>query len=218
MLWLVFTLALAPSPPPQVSSAEMLMTQAVAVRLGDRVTVAVHVVDSLPAGSFVSAAPDPMGRLGGEMNFTLIPAGPGARAIRVRARVDVVGGHVRARRQILRGHIVTAEDVEMIDGPVTGVPVKRLPELSQIVGQHALRPVEAGQVVESSSVAVRHLVQAGDTVTVVAVQGAVRVTAQFVAADSGDPGDIVRVVNKDTHRSIRVRVVNKGIVEVIDAR
>ena len=219
MLWLIFAVALAQLPEAQVSPAEALMTQAVATRLGGSVTVAVHVVDpSLPAGPFVSAVPDPMGRLGSEMHFTLTPAGPGARTVRVRARVDVIGGHVQARHQILRGHVVTADDVEFVEGPLTGVPVKRLPELSQIVGQPALRPIDAGRIVESSSVAVRHLVQAGDTVTVVAIQGAVRVTAEFVAADSGDPGDIVRVVNRDTHRSIRVRVVNKGMVEVIDAR
>lgn len=220
MLALFFTLALAQGPTaPPASAAETVIAQAVASRLGERVTVAVHVGEPTSVdGPFVSATPDPMGRLGGDITFTLVPAGPGARPIRVRARVDVIAPQVKARQPILRGHVVAPEDVEVVDGPLAGVPVKRLPELFQIVGQQALRPIVAGQVVESGFVSVRHVVQAGDTVTVVAVLGAVQVTALFVAADSGDPGDVIRVVNKDTRRSIRVRVVNKGMVEVINAR
>ena len=217
-LFLIVALAQTPAVPP-ATSAEAVITQAVASRLGGRAAVAVHVVaPTLPDVPFVLATPDPMGRVGGEMSFTLTPGGADARIIRVRDSVDVITPHVRASRPNLRGNVVAADDVEVSEGPLTGVPVRRLPDLAQIVGQAALRPIAAGQVVEASSVAVRHLVQVGDTVTVVAIVGSVQVTAEFVAADSGDPGDMIRVTNRDTHRSLRVRVVNKGLVEVINAR
>ena len=217
MLAVLVALLLAQTPSLPASPAEVAIAQVVAARLGDSATVAVHVISAVvPAGPFAAATPDPLGRLGSEMNVTLLPAGPGARAVRVRARIDVLAVRVQARRPILRGHLVTADDVEVVTGPLIGVPVRRLPLITQIVGQPALRPIVAGQIIESSFVAVRHLVMAGDTVTVIAVVGAVQVTAECVAADSGDPGDIVRVVNRDTHRTLRVRVVNKGVVEVIN--
>lgn len=203
------------------SAAEIvsLIEKAVQSRLGDRVPVAVHVVDpTLPAGPFASATPDPMARLGKEIVFTLVPLHPPARPARIRARVEVSIPHLEASVPVLRGHVVSAEDVAVVDGPVVGVPIKRLPVASQVVGQKALRPIDRGQVIESSFVSVRHAVEAGDKVTVMASVGAVTVTAILVAADSGDPGDIIRVVNRQTQRSIRVRVVNTALVEVIDAR
>lgn len=202
----------------QSAGVVTLVERAVAERVGSDAMVIVALVGEVPAGSFVSAVPDPLGRLGREMNFTLSTAGTAAKTVRVRARVDVVVPRVQAKTPILRGHVVSADDVEIVAGPLVGVPVKRLPEMSQIVGQPALRPIDRGQVIESSFVAVRRVVQAGDTVTVVAMVGTVRVTAVFTAADSGDPGDVVRVVNHDTHRSLKARVLSKGMAEVINGQ
>ena len=197
----------------------VLIEGAVKARLGAGFTVRAHVVEPTPpSGEFVTASPDPMGRLGKEIIFTLTPVAGTGRPARVRAQVDVSGPHVEARGEVLRGHEVDVASAATVDGPVVGVPVKRLPELSQIIGQKALRPIGAGQVIESGFVALRHAVEPGDKVTVVAAVGVVTVTATMVAADGGDPGDIIRVVNHATQRSIRVRVVNTALVEVIDVR
>jgi flagella basal body P-ring formation protein FlgA len=52
-------------------------------------------------------------------------------------------------------------------------------------------------------------------VLVVAAVGAVEVSATFVAADGGAAGDLIRVMNPDTRRYVRGRIVKKGLVEVI---
>ena len=54
--------------------------------------------------------------------------------------------------------------------------------------------------------------------TVVASAGAVEVTAAMVASDGGQPGDVIRVMNPDTKRFLRARIVKAGIVEVVDGR
>jgi flagella basal body P-ring formation protein FlgA len=64
----------------------------------------------------------------------------------------------------------------------------------------------------------RRVVEPGDRVTVVALAGAVEVTAQFVAADGGSVGDIIRVRNPDTKKYLRGRIVKPGRVEVINER
>ncbi len=204
------------APAPRAAAVEGLIARAVAERMGNDVTVSAQLIE--PADieqAFESARPDPMGRVGGAMMFTLIPAATGARVARVRARVEVIAERVQARHEILRGHVVAEGDVDVVRGPLAGVPVRRLPQHAQIVGEKALRPIAPGQVIEEGFVAVRRAVQAGDTVTVIAVLGPVQVTASFVASDSGDPGDVVRVVNRETRRSLRARVVRTGVVEVI---
>ena len=51
-----------------------------------------------------------------------------------------------------------------------------------------------------------------------AAAGAIRVTAAMVAADGGSTGDVIRVVNPATRRYLRGRVVQKGVVEVLNGR
>ena len=141
----------------------VLIEGAVKARLGAGFTVRAHVVEPTPpSGEFVTASPDPMGRLGKEIIFTLTPVAGTGRPARVRAQVDVSGPHVEARGEVLRGHEVDVASAATVDGPVVGVPVKRLPELSQIIGQKALRPIGAGQVIESGFVALRPAVEPGE--------------------------------------------------------
>lgn len=226
MLWIFFTAWVAQAASvtastgaPDHQAVKQLIARAVVERMGADVVPTVRLVGAIPSEFvFSSAVPDPLGRLGTEMTFTLMPEGKGGRPQRVRAAVSVVAPRLVARQEILRGHIVEAADVEISTSEVTAVPVRRLPTADAVIGQKALRPIAAGQVIQDQFVAVRRAVQAGDTVTVVAVVGAVQVTASMIASDSGDPGDFVRVTNPQTHRSFRVRVVNKGVVEVIDGR
>jgi flagella basal body P-ring formation protein FlgA len=76
----------------------------------------------------------------------------------------------------------------------------------------------AGALVLPGSVLVRRAIEPGDHVTAVAVSGDIEVTASLVAADGGDPGDVIRVFNPDTRRDLRGRVVKEGLVEVNYAR
>jgi len=45
--------------------------------------------------------------------------------------------------------------------------------------------------------------------------GGIEAEARMVAADNGDKGSVIRVVNPESRRSIRARVVAAGVVEVI---
>jgi flagella basal body P-ring formation protein FlgA len=153
-----------------------------------------------------------MARLGGPIRFTLIEE-RGARI--VMATVKVIAEHVITTRSLSRGTMVTAEDVEVVNGELSGVPLRPLPTAEQVIGSRALRPIGAAAVVLPGFVAVRNAVDAGDKVTVVAVRGLVEVSAEFVAADSGRPGDVIRVINPATKRYIRGRIVKPGLVEVM---
>ena len=80
------------------------------------------------------------------------------------------------------------------------------------------RPLGVGETVLETFVAGRRAVERGDDVTVVAAAGAIEVTAAMIASDGGQPGDVIRVMNPDTRRFIRARIVKSGVVEVVDAR
>jgi flagella basal body P-ring formation protein FlgA len=199
-------------------TAREAITRAVVARMGDTVAVDVLTVD-LPAGAvdrFVEAKPDPAARLGRAIRFTLVPA-RGPRVV-VTANLRVVGEHVVARRDLGRGVTVTGDDVQVVRAEVRDTPLRRLPSGDQVMGSRVLRPVPANAVLLPGAVVLRRAIEPGDRITAVAITGDIRVSAELTATDGGEPGDVIRIVNTDTRRSLRGRVIGEGLVEVGYAR
>jgi flagella basal body P-ring formation protein FlgA len=190
---------------------------AVQARIGASAVVDVSDLQTLgEPGGPVGARPDPAAMLGRPLRFSLVR--PGALPVTAVARVTVVVEHTRARRAIARGEVLAEGDIETITGAVSGVPLRPLPLAADLVGGRLLRPLSAGAIVQANFVAIRRAVEPGDRVTVVAAIGDVEVSATFVAADGGRPGDVIRVVNPDTKRYVRGRIVRAGLVEVLYGR
>ncbi len=203
---------------PADMSARDAIVQAVTARMGDGVVVDVVAID-VPAGApdrFVDARPDPAARLGRPIRFTLVPA-RGSRVFAT-ATLRVVTPHVVTRRDLPRGATVTEDDVQVVHAEVTQVPMRRLPLGDQVLGSRVLRPVPASAVVVPGAVAVRRAVEPGDRITAIAMAGDVQVSAELTATDGGNPGDVIRVVNTGSRRSLRGRVIAEGLVEVGHAR
>jgi flagella basal body P-ring formation protein FlgA len=184
--------------------------------MGSAVDVTVTDAGVSGEATFVEARPDPAAKLGQPIRFSLVTSS-GA-VIPVSVRVQVVADHVVATRAIARGESLSVEDLTAVRREVVNVPLRPLPAVRDLTSRRALRPIAAGETVAASAAAVRRTVEPGDRVTVVASAGAVQVTAEFVAADGGRTGDVIRVVNPDSRRYVRGRVVREGVVEVINAR
>lgn len=202
---------------PALLEPQDAIRRAVVDRMG-AVDVTVIAVD-VPAGSIAqirSARPDPAARLGKAMRFTLVPeTGP---ALFAAVTLRVVGEHVVAARNLSRGETVAEEDVAVVRGELTNTPLRRLPTGEQVIGSRVLRPIAAQSVVLPGAVVVRRAVEPGDRVTAVAASGPIQVSATLTAADGGEPGDVIRVVNTDSRKTLRGRIVKEGLVEVGYAR
>jgi flagella basal body P-ring formation protein FlgA len=202
--------------------ADVAIAAAIRSRLaaGGEVDVDVDVLAvDLPGDSatrYTEARPDPGARLGRPMRFRLRSAA--GRTVTAVATVRVTIDQVITRHAIARGDTIDTDAVENVRREAAGLPLRRLPSVADVVGSRALRPMAAGAVVLPGSVFVRRAVEAGDRVTVVARAGTAEVTASLVAADGGEPGEVVRMVNPATRREIRGRVIARGMVEVSHAR
>lgn len=191
-----------------------LVKAALSKRLGPAVDVTVVALDGVPEGLvFREARPDPSARLGRPIRVALVrDRGP---AVWITATVRAIGDQVVMRRALERGATIEAGDVEARRSELTAIPLRALPRLADAVGARATRALRAGEALLPGAVVTPPAIEAGDRVTVVASVGAVEVTATFVASDRGAPGDVIRVVNPETRRVVRGRVVRKGLVEVI---
>jgi len=70
-------------------------------------------------------------------------------------------------------------------------------------------------VITVTAVQVRPAVSSGDVVAVRAMVSGVTVEGQAVAQQSGAEGDIIRVVNRESRRPLKARVVGPRQVEVL---
>jgi len=189
---------------------------AVAERLGPGVDVEViGPADALAAAppAVATVAVDPSAWLGKPVRCTVSEGTGPARLLAIDLRV--VASYAVAAHAVPRGAVLAAADLTAARGEVRDVPLRRLPTADALVGARLLRDLPAGAIVQASFVILRRVIEPGDPVTVVAAAGAVEVTAALVAADGGDVGDVIRVVNPDTRRYLRGRVVRAGYVEVI---
>jgi flagella basal body P-ring formation protein FlgA len=198
---------------PDLSPADAIR-QAVVARVGGDASVTVRSIDIDRADLSVrEARPDPSARLGQPIRFTLIAgAGPG---ISVTADIEVVVTHTVVKSEIARGHAVDAASIEEIRGVLANVPIGRVVTRAEALGTRTLRPIAPGTVLTPMHLALRRVIEAGDTVTVTALVGAVEVSATFLAVDGGAIGDTIRVRNPQTRKYIRARVLKAGAVEVI---
>lgn len=165
------------------------------------------------------ATAEPGARLARSIRFSLsrrsgspvrsIPAGYAL------ATVFAAAEHARAARAIDRGETVSAGDIVARRAEVGAVLLQRLPYAGEIVGTRALRDVLADEVMTRTLVAVRPMVRSGDVVAVRAALEGVTVQTRGVATQSGAAGETIRVVNPESRRSLKARVVAPGRVEVI---
>jgi flagella basal body P-ring formation protein FlgA len=192
------------------------LVSAVMERMGPGAEVVIGAITPSWDGPFTRVAIDPSARIGGPVAMTIF-TGPSA-SVRVSADVKVVVDYVVAGRPVAGGQVLAAADVKAVRGFVAQVPFRRLPTLDQVIGARGLRPLAPGEVIQPGFVAAIPLVRAGQTVTARARIGSVEASLTFIAVDGGASGDIIRIVNPDTKRTLRARIVSTGLVEVINVQ
>jgi flagella basal body P-ring formation protein FlgA len=211
--------AITPDPTTVASAIE----RAVVERMGD-VQVLVHEVSTnLAPQDGLIATIEPGSRLGRPIRFILFAGS--TRAGSAVARLEVIGQAPRARRALARDEEITAADVDIASIEITNVMLRRMPELSDIVGAHARRDIVAGELLTNALVVIPPAVKSGDEVRVTITMGAVQVSGVGRASGSGQVGDTIRVLLRPSasagrvttpsnRRPLRARIVARGAVEI----
>lgn len=205
------------------------IVKAVRLRLGDGATVVVSSLNgvrlaagvTMADGATFVAAPEPAARLGRPVRFLLSDAQPGRRAVRVGEAVavlDVTATVVTTTRAVARGEQLGDGDVVAAEAPIENAPLSAMLTLGDARGAVARRDISAGTVLTRADIAPQALVRAGDVVRAHARVSGIDIVGEMVAAESGNVGDVIRVVNPETKYASRARVEARGEVEVVNVR
>ena len=161
----------------------------------------------------ISAIPDHGARLGQGVRFTLWA---GDRRIgSAVARVLVTGESIVASRALAQGDAISAADVRRVAQDLPELPLRRLPEMEDLLGARLRRDVAAGEILTSAVVQIPSAVRSGDDVTVTVKVGRVEVASVGRASGSGMVGDVIRVTPHGTKAMRRARIVAAGAVEIV---
>lgn len=209
----------------QAPDADAMVREAIIEALRSRMGTDAEVVierlrlpDGWPHGA-VQARPDPGARLGRPMRFAL-GAAPDRTGAAVawsgvaEADVHVQVPHLHTRRAVPRGATITEADVALVRHAVDGA-LRAWPAADAIGRSRALRDVGPDTCLVPASLAMAPLVRAGQEVQATARVGVIVAQARLVAADRGEIGSVIRVVNPRSRRTLKARVVGAGMVEVI---
>lgn len=221
LVLLVATAGASAAAPSADGPVEEAIRRAVIGRMGPAFTV--RIADLSARMSEIAlqleARPVPGVRLGQIARFALFDASGARPAPRVGdavATVFVSGPAVETVRAVERGEVLKPDDLTTASGEITGVLLSPLPTMAEVTGAETLRDIAAGETLTAALVRVPPAVVSGQMVTVVARIGGVSVESRAIAAQRGVLGQIIRLVNPDSRRRLRGKVVGHGRVEVLD--
>lgn len=224
LLWSVALAAAPAALPPDADRVRTAIEAMVHARLGAGVTVSVAGLSDVrltgQAGPLL-ATPDPVARIGAPARFVLVDGTPGRTSVRVgeaTATVNVTADVVRTRRPIARGTRLGPDDVARTAADLGGRPLKPLPSLDESLGARAMRDLGVNAILGRGDIAAEPMIRVGDVVRARIRVGDVEVIATVIAAENGRADDVVRVVNRESRRTLRARVTGRGEVEVVDVR
>ncbi len=116
-------------------------------------------------------------------------------------------------RAVEKGELLSAADFT-VEPRIAGIARGALAP-AEASGKEAVRRLAAGAPVRSFDIARPQLVRRGEPVAIVVRSGGLSITAQGRALSGGGAGDLVRVVNAVTNRTVEGTVEKAGQVRIL---
>ncbi len=110
------------------------------------------------------------------------------------------------RRPVPAGARLEAGMLETVERPLRTLPAEVVREVAALEGLEARRRLPAGRPIRRDDVGPPRLVRRGEAVTVVYRRGALELLLTARALEDGGLGEVVRLINPDSRRSLRARV------------
>lgn len=119
-----------------------------------------------------------------------------------------------AKRSLARGYVLAEQDLVHSSRDRADSPPDAARDLSALIGLRTKRGIAADQVVRNGDFEAVPIVERGDRVILVLIDGPLMIQAVGLARETGASGEWIRVVNLDSKRELSGRVDREGRVHV----
>jgi flagella basal body P-ring formation protein FlgA len=174
--------------------------------------VAVRGALLLPAGEVSAVASSRSSGFGGSMFFTVSVLVNGVEAARkqVSGRVSLHGPTCRLAVDLARGHVLANTDLTETMGVIERGSIG----CDAAIGKSLRTRGRAGTSVRASALEAPVIVHRRERVTLVYQSGPLRVISKGEAMKDGAAGEVIPVMNIDSRKVLRARVISPGRVTV----
>lgn len=117
-------------------------------------------------------------------------------------------------RTVTAGEIIEKADISWVEIEAGRLPRDVLADLEAIVGKAARRPLPAGRLLRQRDISKPVLIQKGALVTMVVVAPGLELSATGRVLENGSRGDLVRVMNIGSKRTVQAVVWSADQVRI----
>ncbi|NNG03169.1 MAG: flagellar basal body P-ring formation protein FlgA, partial [Inquilinus sp.] len=117
-------------------------------------------------------------------------------------------------RRVRPGEVIGAADIGHVDITSDRLQSDVALDASEMIGMSPRRLLAANAPLRLTDLRPPTLVRRGETVTMLLQTGALALSARGRALDEGAAGDVIRVVNTDSNRTIEAEIRGPGTVVV----
>ncbi|VAW54156.1 hypothetical protein MNBD_GAMMA05-1528 [hydrothermal vent metagenome] len=135
-------------------------------------------------------------------------------SLHVSVVISVFGDVLVAKRQLYKGDVLSASDLEIEKHDLANLPHGYLEEKASSTGMKVKRRITAGTVITPSMLKKPRIVSRGQKITILAKIGRMQVRMEGKALAHGAAGDRIRVVNIKSRKKLEGVITVKGEVKV----
>lgn len=135
-------------------------------------------------------------------------------SIYVPARIELYADIAVLTRNLGRGDVITAQDVQLLRMNTAQAGFGHIEELDRVVGMQLRRSLRSGETVRLSHLLVPEIIRRGDSVILEAQNGGLSVVMEGTALANGKVGEQIQVRNSTSQRVVEATIVGPGRVRV----
>ncbi|MEC4678007.1 MAG: flagellar basal body P-ring formation chaperone FlgA [Nitrospirota bacterium] len=133
----------------------------------------------------------------------------------VSADVSQIVEVVVAARKLNRLDVLEAEDIHLQSIQIRRVRRPYLSDLKGVLGKRLTRSLRKGMPIREDQLEIAPLVQRGDRVTITVRSQGLQIVTSGKAKQDGQLGEMIRVMNLDSKKTVFAEVVKAGDVQII---
>lgn len=139
---------------------------------------------------------------------------PAPWSLYVSARIGLEIPVVIAKRDLAKGEAITKADLKLEVADTTHLLRGYYASLDEVVGRTPKRTLRRGKAITPSSLIAQKTIKRGEQVTILAAAAGIEVRMQGKAMKTGNPGDLIPVINVKSKKKLQARVISSGLVQV----
>jgi flagella basal body P-ring formation protein FlgA len=152
----------------------------------------------------------------GNMQFRLLANVDGAAPARfqIGAAVDEWVQVPVARRPLLKGSVVNADDLMMARLNLNTIPSDTAHSATSIIGLETSSNITYGEVFRKKKLAIPPLIESGARITMIYESKFLKATATGTALESGAEGQLIRIRNDASKKVVTGKIIEPGLVRI----